>query len=95
MKKVIFKYDLRINDRTFLVLPRGSIPLHVDEQNGVIRLWVEQDKDPDPEEGIRARAFHVRPTGEPFECGLVDTYIGTVKVIQGAEIGHVYEVSFQ
>jgi len=92
MRKVIFKYDLRQDDRTTLVLPDGAKPLYVDQQNGVVRLWIEQEEIPKAAGGIRARAFYTRPTGTPFDLGVLDTYIGTAFTIEGALVWHVYEV---
>lgn len=93
MKKLIFKYDLRPNDRTLLVLPRGAKPLYVAEQNGKIQLWVEQDKRPPKEEGILARAFLTVPTGVEFNLSGVHRYLGTVLAVQGSLVWHVYEVT--
>lgn len=93
MNKIIFKYDLRTNDRTFLVLPSGAKPLYVDQQNGNIKLWVEQDQKPNKDEGILARAFLVVPTGVVFDLSGVHRHLGTVLCIDGALVWHVYEVT--
>ncbi len=92
MRKVIFKYDLRANDRTTLVLPDGARAIYVDQQNGKIKLWIEQDETPKAAKGIRARAFYARPTGEPFDKGDMDHYIGTVCTVDCALVWHIYEV---
>ena len=93
MNMIIFKYDLRPNDRTLLVLPQGAKPLYVDQQNGNIKLWVEQDQKPNLADGIRARAFLTVPTGEVFDLSGVHRYLGTVLTIEGALVWHVYEVT--
>ncbi len=95
MNKIIFKYDLRHNDRTLLVLPMGAKPLYVDQQNGNIKIWIEQDKEPDLGEGIRSRAFLAVPTGEVFDLSGVHRYMGTVPRVKGSLVCHIYEVDHE
>ena len=86
--KTIWKYKLS-PDATELEIPGGSTVLSVDEQFGNVCLWVEVDT----ENRLAPRVFETFGTGHPIytDMGITRKFIGSVKLMDGALIFHVYE----
>jgi len=86
--KTIWKYKLS-PDLTDLEIPGGATVLSVDEQFGHVCLWVEVD----PSNQLVTRSFQTFGTGHPIHdfAGITRKFIGSVKLMDGALIFHVYE----
>lgn len=87
----IFRYRLKITDAPEVLLPRGAQTLSVGpprDGSDELDLWVLVD----PNEPVGLIEFRVVGTGNPMpdDCG---RFIGTVPVLGGALIFHVFEVA--
>lgn len=73
----VYKYDLPVNDRQVLRLPRGAKLLHVGAQGGQLKLWalVDPNAPREPLEVCIAGTGHEWPDG--FR------HLGTVEVSYG------------
>ena len=84
--KTIHKFQLSRQARTEFVLPVGYKVLTVQEQGGLVTLWVLLD---DEELNVRRVAFLTYFTGAPLTA-YPDKYIGTVQLL-GGHVIHVFE----
>ena len=87
MIEKIFKYELRIADRQFVMMPKGAEILHVHEQNDAVCLWALVN----PSHANEERCFEVYGTGHLIHSGMgVDRkYLGTAHC--GVYVWHVFE----
>lgn len=83
--KTIYKYPLEIADRQTLMLPANPEILTVAAQHGRPCLWVLVDTD----EELMPFEIAMYGTGMPCNCACND-YIGTVQLLDGAMILHVF-----
>lgn len=92
MMKRIWKYP--IDDREYtIVMPAKANILHVDEQAGIVCMWVEVGEGiAEDGSSIEERHFRVYNTGEEHDLKNWQKYIGTVKLHGGGTIVHVYEI---
>lgn len=85
--KTIWKYDLQITSRQTLLMPRGSVPLSVQQQNGRLCLWAVVD----PSAPMVGRDIQILGTGNPVRADAVLAFLGTVQMQEGALVLHVFE----
>lgn len=90
MSARIFRYRMTVNDFPEVLMPSGAEVLSVAPcRNGSVQeldLWALVD----PAAPTRPRKFRVVGTGNPIGGGL-GRFIGTVSLLGGAFIGHVFE----
>ena len=87
--KTIWKYTIPVLDIFSLELPQGAKILTVQEQHGNPQIWVLVNSD----KTLETRIFRLVGTGHPIE--IEDSkleYIGTVQVVGGSFIGHLFEI---
>lgn len=92
--RTIWKYELAVEDRIELEMPRGAELLTVQTQAGRPRLWALVDPI-EPHETRRFRLYGTghavsdppRTTTEPSQV-----YVGTFQVFQGEGVFHLFEV---
>ena len=85
----IFEYALEVVDYQEIHLPSNAKILAVDVQIGVVCLWALVD----PEETVSTRTIKIVGTGHAVEeiDGEMD-YIGTIQLLGGTLIFHVFEI---
>lgn len=81
--KTIWKFDIPIQDDFSLLIPKGAEILNVDLQNGEPKLWALVDSEAPQEE------HHFVGKGEN---NVNLRYIGTVVMLEGKFVYHVFEV---
>jgi hypothetical protein len=84
----VFKYVLPDDDEFHLPLPAGAELLHLDCQNNEVALWALVD----PAAPTEARRFRLAGTGHPIETARQLTHIGTVLLMGGKLVFHLFEV---
>ena len=88
-QKIIFKYDIPIDNRFELKIPINSHILCVQIQDGKPRLWVLVKPEGYPTE---KRTFSVVGTGESADHVKPEKYIGTFQIENRGEIWHLFEI---
>lgn len=88
MQKVIYKFELKIDDVVKVEMPKGAKILTVQNQNDNVSLWALCDKDAEKE----IRIFSVIGTGHDFNPVAME-YIGTFQTMGGAFVGHLFEIT--
>ena len=83
----IWKFTLEAADRQVAYMPRGARILSVGEQRGDINVWAIVD----PEVPTEARTFLVLGTGHPAAGASGATFLGTVQLLGGSLVFHVFE----
>lgn len=93
MKKVIWKFPLKVTDVQDVEIPHGSILLSVQTQNETPCLWVLVYDTEAEKEVIRLRTIG---TGNPISDDNFDPkdFLGTYQIDNGSFVGHVFQVSF-
>lgn len=86
--KRIFKYSLEILDRQEVELPAGAKILSVQAQNGLPQIWAMVD-----DSQVKTDMVHIRIIGTGYEIPDADSleYIGTVQLINGECVFHVFK----
>lgn len=89
MQKTIYKYQLDIEDKQFIVLPKEAEILSVQVQNSIPCLWALVD----PKEEHEERTFEIFGTGHPvhYDMGVERKFIGTFQMRSGALVFHLFE----
>ena len=88
--KVIYKYPVPIVDRFSLNLPRGAQVLSVQMQYDNPQMWVLQDTNTDVPP--KPRKFAVFGTGHQIPADLSLHHLGTIQMVDGALVWHVFEI---
>ena len=86
--KTIWKFVLPVEDFVGFEMPRGAQILTVQVQNNQICMWALVD----PTAPKDRRHFQVVGTGHPFKNWQQCNYIGSVQMLQGELVFHVYEM---
>lgn len=81
--RTIHKYPLAITDAQILPVQVNAMPLHVDNQNGQLTLWMEVDSD----RAFLAKTVYVVGTGNPIPRD-AKVYVGSA--IVSPFVWHVY-----
>ena len=86
--KRIFKYSMEIMDRQEVELPAGAKILSVQAQNGLPQIWAMVD-----DSQAKTDMVHIRIIGTGYEIPDADSleYIGTVQLINGECVFHVFK----
>jgi len=89
-KYILDSATLLTHDFLTYNVPKNGIILHVDEQFDEICVWVEVDPDAPKEQ----RHFKVYGTGHliPDHDIVNRRYLGSVKLMKGALVFHVFEI---
>ncbi len=93
MKRVIWKFTLKVTDVQDIEIPHGSILLSVQTQNETPCLWVLVYNTEAEKEVIRLITIG---TGNPISDDDFDLrdFLGTYQLSNGSFVGHVFQVSF-
>lgn len=86
--KHIFKYMLPRKALVEVNMPAGSRILCVQNQREEIALWVEAE----PLMPAQTRYFHLYATGDILDHTRPEQYVGTVQLLGGDFVLHVYEI---
>ena len=90
--KTIWKYDIPLNDRFILKMPKDAFLLSVDNQNEAGCLWALVD----PDEAMEDRNFRLYGTGHPIvEDYYALHFIGTFQQRGGLLIWHLFEYGYK
>lgn len=82
----VYKYPLPLGDVVEVEMPAGAQILTVQTQHGQPCIWAMVTPDAPPV----VRRFRVAGTGH--DLGEVGAYLGTFQLLEGAFIGHVFEM---
>ena len=85
--QAIYKYEIDTIWEQIINLPKDSLILCVQVQEGKPCLWCRIDT----ENIVVARKIRIFATGQPIELGFEGNYIGTYQLFQGREIYHVFD----
>lgn len=86
--KRVFKYQFRdFTQRESFTMPRGADFRAVQIQNNNVCLWFEVEDSRPTEQ----RTFEIFGTGHELPEGVL-WYCGTFQLLNGAFVGHVYEI---
>lgn len=87
MARTVWKFPLKFQDVSLVMMPRGATVLHVDVQDGVpcLRALV------DPGQPGEARPFAICGTGHPAPDETEGSHVGTFLIDGGAFVFHVFE----
>jgi hypothetical protein len=88
--RTIYKYELNIEDMVELQLPKGAKILSVQSQNDKPVLWCLVDTEA-PKEN---RMFRLAGTGHEIGKEIENRieFIGTFQILNGAFVGHLFEI---
>lgn len=81
--RTVHKYPLAITDAQVFLVQVNAIPLHVDNQNGQLTLWMEIETT----ESMLSRTVYVVGTGNEVP-NMATNYVGSAIVSQF--VWHVY-----
>ena len=87
MQKTIWKYLLVHQHQQTIRMPAGAEILSVQAQLGEPHLWALVD----PEAPEADRTFRLYGTGHPIDPGLDLRYVGTVLLLGGGFVTHLFE----
>jgi hypothetical protein len=90
MKKVIYKYSLKVLESQNILLPIGSEILTIQNQREIPCLWVLVDPNENEMEKISIEMFG---TGNPihYDMGVSRSYISTFQLHGGALVFHAFK----
>jgi len=83
----IWKYELMVDSKIKLEIPKGGVVLSVQSQNNKPCIWVLVDTEAKKE----ARWFETFGTGHPIPEGVSRDYKGTYQINEGTLVFHVFE----
>jgi hypothetical protein len=86
--KVVLRFTLSLVDDPALTLPIGAKVLHIAEQKGQLRIWVEMSVA--DLRVVHTRRLLVLSTGDPVPDTAI--HLGTAICSDGELMWHVYEV---
>lgn len=84
--KVIYKYPLMVADVQEIMLPEHGDFLDVQCQHDKICMWAVVDTD----EPLAKRTVYIVPTGGEFKLPAGVLYLGTVQMLRGTFVWHVF-----
>jgi hypothetical protein len=85
--KTVWKFDAPINDDFDLLVPFGAQVLCVQNQHDRPCIWFTVD----PDQSRVYRHFHWAGTGHRLLQNVVLQYIGSVQMLQGDLVFHLFE----
>ncbi len=83
----VYKFPLEISDEQKVSMPEGAKVLTVQVHKGWPCLWAECNPDKEPV----FRTFLIRGTGHPIDDDIKKEYIGTIQMLDGSIVYHVFE----
>lgn len=86
--KRVYKYPLRVNDRQIVKLPKCAEILSVQIQRGDICLWALIDTSVKETNDV---AIRIHGTGHDIEYDGNLRFIGTVQMLLGDIVFHIFE----
>lgn len=86
--KAIFKYELEVTDQQSIEMPQGAVILSAQVQKCKICIWALVDSGALYER----RVFRVIGTGDEIEDGVFHRFIGTVQMLDGRLVWHIFEI---
>lgn len=91
----IFKYQLPVQEKYEIILPKDARIIRVDDVEGLFYLWAIVNDSPDHPKEIRYLEFY--KTGQPIETDLNHLhYLGMCKLFIMQELGlYVFENIFK
>jgi hypothetical protein len=91
MKRVIYKYELKVRD-TDILLPRGSVFRHVGCQGEKLFVWIEQyvQEQELTEDCFRNITFKIQGTGWEFADSSKDHFIGSA-ITESGFVWHIFQ----
>lgn len=92
--QVVWKFPFQLVDYQTIELPENAAPLTVAMQDDTLCLWAVCDQ---TETTYETRAFAVHGTGHAMYAAPVEylAYLGTVQLMGGSLIFHIFEVSIE
>lgn len=89
MNKVIWKFQLEVQDKQFISLPEGAEILSVQTQDYIPCIWVLVN----PNNPTEERCFEIFGTGHNIYCdmGIDRKFIGTFQMQSGKLVFHLFE----
>ena len=90
MNKTIWKFEVKVDNKQTLSLPKGAEILTIQTQGNNPFLWVLVNA---LEEETEERVFETFGTGHDVYCdmGIERKYIGTYQMMGGGLVFHVFE----
>jgi len=88
--RTVYKYDIEVDDRFTLELPKGAEILKVDMQDNTPRLWALVN----PKHPTEKREFRFAGTGHPIEeknIKYINTFF-TVGMLGNELVFHIFEI---
>lgn len=88
MRRVIYKYEVTMNEHGSVMLPKGAVILRVATQNDAVSLWAMVDADEIEQVQFRTA---VVGTGNPIPAEVHHSnYRDTVQIYNGRLVFHVF-----
>lgn len=82
----IYKHELEVTDAQTVRIPKGSVLLSVQDQGDALCLWFLCDITQED----AARYVYIVGTGNPANGVEHSTYVGTVQMMDGRLVWHVF-----
>lgn len=86
--ETVYKYKIELQDEQIVKLPRGVKILNVDTQDSEIFIWALVDTERD----LREIKILIRGTGHEIISCINKKYIGTIQLLGGKLIYHIFEI---
>lgn len=88
--RTIYKYEVPVEDRFTLSMPFGAdvLTVQVDQKTDKPCIWVTVETFNSNEE----RVFKFVGTGHPFIEEAGQSYVGTIQLMNGGFVGHLFEI---
>lgn len=83
----IYKYDVPVKGEATVDMPEGARVLSVGLQGSSPKIWALVD----PRAPMRPRRFAWRGTGHPATDVADERFIGTVHLLEGEVVAHLFE----
>ena len=85
----VYKYPIDVQDVVQVMMPKGARVLTVQEQHGRPCLWAAVDPS---QPKLEMRTFRIAGTGHAIVDEIVDDYVGTIQMLDGRLVFHVFEI---
>lgn len=85
----VYKYPMKVGDVVEVLLPKGAVPLYVNEQRGENFLWCLVD----PSQPKEIRRFRWAGTGHPIRTPAERlVHVGSWMMGGGSLVFHLFEI---
>lgn len=82
----IYKYPIAISENFTILMPLGAEILSFQAQNDILNIWAAVW----PNSSFEERKFSLLGTGFDIDMDLVKKFIGTVQVMDGRFVWHLF-----